>query len=93
MGRIKILKSAEQHHLPISNGVQSADIPVDGEFHEIHDDLLPVLEDSSVEFEIENADVPSGSAAAGDAAGLGGSAAPPPRSKSPAKRKPKKGKH
>jgi hypothetical protein len=79
MARIKILKCAEVHHLPVTNGSQSADIPVDGAFHDIHDDLLGVLTDSSVEFEIENAAASGGIAAAGGAAGLGGSAASSPR--------------
>jgi hypothetical protein len=67
-----------EHDPRFATQSQSADIPIDGDFHEIHDDLLPVLNDSSVEFEIENADATSGTAAAGGAAGLGGSAAPPP---------------
>lgn len=93
MARIRILKSAEQHSLRVSNGAETVDVPVDGEFHEIHKDLIPVLTDSSVEFEIENADASSGIAAAGGAAGLGGSAAPPkrksPKPKAKAKRKAK----
>jgi hypothetical protein len=88
MPRIRITKANELNHLPVTNGVQSADIPLDGEFHEIHEDLLGVLDDSSVEYELENADAPSGSAAAEGAPGLGGQGAP-----SPAKpRRPRKAK-
>jgi hypothetical protein len=79
MTRIRILNAAEQHSVPVSNTAQHAIIPVDGNFHEIHDDLLPVLSDSSVQFEIENADAAGGIAAAAGAAGLGGSAAPAKR--------------
>lgn len=93
MPRIRITKANELNHLPVRNGSQSADIPLDGEFHEIHEDLLPVLDDSAVEYEIEpeheieNADATGGHAAAEGAAGLGGSAAP---SRAPAKPRAKK---
>jgi hypothetical protein len=88
MSRIRITKANEQNSLRVSNTVEHADIPIDGNFHEIHDDLLPVLDDSAVEYEIENAEAPSGSAAAEDAAGLGGSAASSPP-KAPRKAKAK----
>lgn len=88
MARVKILSAAENHELHVSNIVNKATIPVDGEFHEIHDDLVPVLEDSGATIEIENADATGGSAEAGAAAGLGGSAAAPPR-----KARKKKAKH
>lgn len=78
MPRIKILRAAEDHVIPVSNGRHSANIPFDGAFHEIHVELIAVLTDSDVDFELENADAPSGSADAGDAAGLGGSAASSP---------------
>jgi hypothetical protein len=87
MTRIRILSAAEDHEVHVSNNSQHALIPRDGGFHEVHDDLLPVLEDSAVEFEIENADATGGDAAAAGAAGLGGSAAP-----APSKRKRSKGK-
>lgn len=67
MPRIKITKAAEQNHLPITNTVVSADIPIDGCFHEIHPDLIPVLTDSGVEFEVEDdepAAAPTGNAGA-----------------------------
>ena len=94
MTRVRILKAAEQHHLPVSNLNVSADIPIDDKFHEIPDELLGALENSSVEFEIEesddtpageieNADATGGTAAAGDAAELGGSAASPPSQPDP----------
>jgi hypothetical protein len=34
MARIRILKCNEFNELPVSNGSQSAVIPVDGKFHE-----------------------------------------------------------
>jgi hypothetical protein len=86
MTRIKITKSNEVHELPVVCGSKSAMVPIDGDFHEIDADLLPALDDSSVEYEIENADAAREVAAdAGGAAGLGGSTAPPKR-KSAAKK-------
>jgi hypothetical protein len=80
MTRIKFTNSNEVHELPVVCGSKSATIPVDGEFHEIDADLLPALDDSSVEYEIENADAAREIAAdAGGAAGMGGSTAPPKR--------------
>lgn len=77
MTRVRIIKADDDHNLFVCNTRQSADIPIDGQFHDIHDDLIPVLEDSAVEFEIENAAAGGEkTAAAGGAAGLGGSAAP-----------------
>lgn len=87
--RIRILSANEQHVLPVSNGSESANIPIDGGFHPIHDDLLAVLGDSNVQYEIENADATGGAAAAEGAAGLGGSAASSPP-KAPSKPKAKK---
>jgi hypothetical protein len=93
MARIRILKCNEVQELPVSNGSQSAVIPVDGKFHRIADELLGALGDSSVEFEIEAPRVKAKAAPkaaskkrraakrerapAGAAAGLGGSAAAP----------------
>lgn len=76
MSRIRILKANEDHFVPVTNGAHHADIPVDGKFHEIHEELVAILADSAVVFELENADAPSGSAAAEGAAGLGCQAAP-----------------
>ena len=91
MTRIKITKSHSLDILPVEIiGVAKAVIPVDGEFHEIDDVLLPVLDHAGIEYEIENADAAGEQVAAGGAAGLGGSASPPSRKrKSPAKPKAK----
>jgi hypothetical protein len=89
MARIRITKSAEQNSVFVSNTSVSAHVPIDGDFHDIHDDLLPVLDDSAVEYEVE-ATAPAvpkqkrpaaktGARRAGGAAALGGSAAPPKR--------------
>jgi hypothetical protein len=86
MARVKITKAAEQHTIRVSNTSVHQDLPIDGEFHEIHDDLLPVLADSDAEFEIENADATGGTAAAGGAAQAGGSGRAATRRKAPAKK-------
>lgn len=53
MTRVKITKANEANELHVDCNGQSAVIPIDGEFHDIHPDLLPALEDSAAEFEIE----------------------------------------
>ena len=91
MARIKITKAAENNSVRVSNTSISADVPIDGQFHDIHDDLVPVLENSAVEFEVEPSEKRSSakrkSAAAGGAAGLGGSAASPSKAKRASKSK------
>jgi hypothetical protein len=81
MPRIKIIRANEDQELPVSNGRQSAVIRIDGKFHDIHEDLLPVLADSNVAFELEEEnDEPAraGTEASGGAVGLGGLSAPSP---------------
>lgn len=85
MVRVRITKANEIHHLPVTNGAESADIPIDGKFHPIHPDLVGVLTDSNVGFDIANADATGGTAAAGGAAGLGDSAASPSKRRSSSK--------
>lgn len=75
MARIKITKANEVHELHVATPEHKAVVPIDGGFHEIHDSLLPVLDDSAVEYEQEtsNADATSGSAVSGRRAKAGGS--------------------
>lgn len=91
MPRICIIKANELNTVHVSNGRQHADVAIDGKFHPIHEDLIPVLTDSAVEFEVEDADellidAPEienveparGTGAADGADGLGGLAASSP---------------
>jgi hypothetical protein len=55
MTRIRITKANEDHSVRVDNCSMKADVPIDGQFHELHDDLISVLENSSVEFEVEDA--------------------------------------
>lgn len=77
--RIKIIAASEVHALPIElPGVGKTVIPIDGKFHPINPDFLPMLRDCAVEFEVEeDAPEPEQATEVGGDDGLGGSASPP----------------
>lgn len=75
MPRIRITKSADQNKVAGSINGKRFCVPVDDNFHPIAKELLPALDDSDVQYEIEQPGPEK--APAGGADGLGGSAAPP----------------
>lgn len=74
MPQIRITKAADDQAVTVTLHGASITIPRDGAFHDVDKRFLPVLDDSSVEYEIAPARKKAG---AGGAAGLGGDAAPP----------------
>lgn len=74
MPQIRITKAADDQAVTVTLHGASITIPRDGAFHDVDKRFLPVLDDSSVEYEIAPAKKKAG---AGGAAGLGGDAAPP----------------
>lgn len=84
---VRIISAADDRKVAGSLNGRKFNVPHDGNFHPIREDLLPALDDSAVQYEIGQPE--PAKAPAGAAGGLGGSAAAPKKRVRKSRAKPK----